>query len=283
MLDLAERHLQEAGAELAKGVHVPGAKEPVLALFAAFGLQALRLQHPLGGGGHGVAGGDQANVAAEHPLEHRGDKRVVGAAQDQRVHLGVLQRRAVGARGVHDPLIEREAVLDDRGEVGCGHLRHLELAPLGLEGATVRAPLHRGRRGEHPDPAAVADRRRDLGLGVDHGQHLDPVLAGNLESHVTARRGRRVTRHHQELRAPVEQEAGTERDPGAEPVRGLGAVGKSGGVAEIQVALLRQRHEQLVEDGEPADPRVEDGDRQGRARLAHAGIVPPGGQRLGRR
>ena len=57
---------------------------------------------------------------------------------------------------------------------------------------------------------------------------------------------------------------------------GLRAVGESGGVAEIEVALLRQRDEQLVEDGEPADPRVEDGDRQGRARLAHAGSSPRG-------
>ena len=55
VLDLTQRHLQEAGAELAERIHLAGAQEAVLALGVALRLEALRLEHPLGGGGHGVA------------------------------------------------------------------------------------------------------------------------------------------------------------------------------------------------------------------------------------
>ena len=61
--------------------------------------------------------------------------------------------------------------------------------------------------------------------------------------------------------------------PVREPVR----------VAEVEVVLRGQRDEQLVEDGEPADPRVEDGDRQGRALGRSCPVVRAAGHSEDRR
>jgi hypothetical protein len=49
----------------------------------------------------------------------------------------------------------------------------------------------------------------------------------------------------------------------AQLLLGAGAVGKAGGVAEVEEVLLGQRDEELVQDGEPAYAGVEDGDREG--------------------
>ena len=134
--------------------------------------------------------------------------------------------------------------------------------PWRLERAAVGAPLDRGRRGEHPDPAALGDRRRDLGLGLDHGHHLDPVLAGDLPRRVPARRGRRVAGDHSSFAPRSSRKRVDLRDRVAQPSWRLGPVREVGGVAEVEEVLLRQRDEALVQDGEPADPGVEDGDRQ---------------------
>ena len=48
-----------------------------------------------------------------------------------------------------------------------------------------------------------------------------------------------------------------------------GAVGQPGRVGQVQEVLVGQLHEQLVQDGQPADAGVEDGDRA-RARIGGA-------------
>src|SRR5436190_1430842 len=70
VLDLAERHLQEARAELAKGLDVARAQEPILALGGSRSGDAVAFEEALGRRGERVSGGDEAHVAAQHPLEH---------------------------------------------------------------------------------------------------------------------------------------------------------------------------------------------------------------------
>ena len=133
----------------------------------------------------------------------------------------------------------------------------------------VGAALDRRRGRQHADPARVGDRRGDLGLGLDHRDHLDPALAGHLARGLEPGAGGRVAGDHDQLRPPVEQEAGVALDALAQLVRCLRPVGKARVVAEVDVVLLGQRDQELVQHGEPADPGVEDGDRQrgiGRAR-----------------
>ena len=59
----------------------------------------------------------------------------------------------------------------------------------------------------------------------------------------------------------AEQPLGDRADPLAQPLRVAGAVGEHRRVAEVDEVLLGQRDQALVEDGEPADPRVEHRDR----------------------
>ena len=184
--------------------------------------EAGRLEGALDGGGDRVAAADQAHVAAEDPLQHRRHQRVVGAAEDQGVDLGPLQRRAVGAGHLHHALVEGRAVLDEGRQVGRLDLGHLERAALGLERAPVGAALDRVRRRQHPDPAAVGDRRRDLGLRLDHRDHLHPVRRRHLAGDVVADRGRRVAGDHQQLRAVAEQQLGDRAGSARAAGRGRG-------------------------------------------------------------
>ena len=121
-----------------------------------------------------MAGGDQADVAAQDPLQHRGDQRVVGAAEDHGVDVGSLQRRAIGAHRLDHALVERKAVLDYRREVVRLDLDHLQPRPCLCKRPAVCPALDRGRRRENPDPAGLGDRGGDLGLRLDHADDLDP-------------------------------------------------------------------------------------------------------------
>ena len=188
----------------------------------------------------------------------------MGAAEDQGVDPRALERRAVGAHRLDHLLVEREAALDDRREVGGRDLGHRELAALGAERPQVGAARDRRRRREHADPPGVGDRGRDLRLGLDHRDHLHPALRRRRARRLEPGRGGGVAGDHDQLRAAVEQVGGVALDAGAQLLVGLGSVGKARVVAEVEVVLLRQRDEALVQDGEPADAGVEDGDRQRR-------------------
>ena len=96
-------------------------------------------------------GRDDLDAAAEHPLEHRADQRVVRAAEDHRVDPRLAQRRDVAADGVLHPLVEREPALDDRREV---RARDGDRGPRA--GRPRRSP--RRRRRCRPSPASRAAR-----------------------------------------------------------------------------------------------------------------------------
>ena len=252
------------GCRAAEGLGIAGADEAVLALIGARGLERAAFEDPLRRRGERVAGGDQAHLAAEEALQHRRHQRVVRAAEDHRVDLGAAQRRAVGAHLLDHGLGERKPALDDRREVGRGHLGHGELAMGARERPQVGAAVDGGRGREHPDSTRVGDRGGDLGLGLDHGDDVDPALGGDLAGGVDPRPGGRVAGDHDQLRAALEQEAGVALDAPSQLLGALRAVGKTGIVAEVDVVLLGQRDQALVQHGQAADAGVEDRDRQRR-------------------
>ena len=155
-------------------------------------------------------------------LQHRRHQRVVGAAEDQGVDLGLAQRRAVGAGHRHHALVEGRAVLDERGQLRRLDLGHLERPPLRFQRPPVGAALDRVRRRQHADLAVGGDRGGDLGLRGDHRHHLHPAPAGDLAGDVLADRGRGVAGDHQQLGAAVEQQLGdrARSAPAAAPGRG---------------------------------------------------------------
>ena len=96
----------------------------------------------------------QANVAPEHPLEHRRHQRIVGTPEDQGVDARLAQRGAVRADRLDHLLVERKPVLDDRSEPRRRDLDDVELrvSRRFLERDPVGTALDRRRRREHPDP-----------------------------------------------------------------------------------------------------------------------------------
>ncbi len=110
-------------------------------------------------------------------------------------------------------------------------------------------------------PLAVAlAASRDSGPNDrDHGNDALELVAERRQR----RRGRRVAGDDEQLGAPVEQDAGELAGELGELRRGAVAVGEARGVAEVEEVLVGKRHEALVQNGEPADAGVENGDGQG--------------------
>jgi len=208
-----------------------------------------------------VAAADQSYVAAEDALQHRRDQRVVGATEDQGVDLSALQRRAIGTGHLEHALIEGGAVLDEGRQVGCLDFGYRKRPSLGLQGAPVGAALDRVRRCQHPDPAAVGNRGGDLGLRLDHRDHLHPMLRRDFTRHPLADRGRRVAGNHQQLRAALQQHRRNLPDSLPQPLRITRAIGEHRRIAEIDEVLLRQRDQALVQHGEATDAGIEHRDR----------------------
>src|SRR5439155_24914073 len=110
-------------------------------------------------------------------------------------------------------------------------------------------PVARGATG--PDPA-----------GLDDAEHVDaerrlhhPALDSGQ-----GRRGRAVARHDEQLHAPLDELLGDLEAEALELLRVAPAVREARRVAEVDEVLVRQRDEQLVQDGQPADAGVEDAD-----------------------
>ena len=169
VLDRADRQLQEARAGRAQRLGVAGGQEPVVALHGGGVAQPAAAEHVLDLPGDRVARADDLHTAAEHPLQHRPDQRVVRAAEDHRVHLRVAQRARVVAHRVDDLRVERRAALDQRhepraGDAGDGHERVRGRDRLLVGAAVGPSPAspcsRRGRCGSRPRPAPHRAARR---------------------------------------------------------------------------------------------------------------------------
>ena len=138
--------------------------------------------------------------------------------------------------------------------------------------ALVRPAGDGRRRREQPDATRAAAGDGELRGGRDDADHVDPavVLREVLLERPERRRARRVAGDDDQLGLGLEQVVGDlDREPLELRLRPL-AVREPGRVPEVDVVLGRQRHEQLVQDGEPADAGIEHGDGLLR-RGAHGG------------
>src|SRR5262245_40112552 len=96
----SERKLQEAGAGRAQLLGVSGGEEAVVAFADAGVAEASASEDVLDLARDRDARADDLDPAAEEALEHRADQRVVGAAEDDRVDLGLAERAGVVADGL---------------------------------------------------------------------------------------------------------------------------------------------------------------------------------------
>jgi teichuronic acid biosynthesis glycosyltransferase TuaC len=287
VLDEAEGHLQEAGAELAEALDVAGAEEAIVALAVAFAGRAGGTGEGAGGegvldlAGEGGAGAHEGDVGAEHALEHGADEGVVGAAEDHGVDLGFEQGPAGGANGGDGELVELLAGLDDGGEGGAGNGMKGDVWVDGGDGALVGGAGDGGGGGEQADATAAGGGDGLEGLGTDDAEDVD--REGGL-AHAGGEAGKGgggggVAGDHEELGVAAQELLGDLAGEGFDLLRGAFAVGEASGVAEIEEVLAGQADEQLVQDGEAADAGVEHGDRSragvdcGRG-AGHGAIIP---------
>ena len=201
---------------------------------------------------------DERHVAAEDTLQDGTDQRVVRAAEDDRVDSGRLQRLRVLTDGLDGSRAVRVVALDERHERRARDRHDLD---AGVERAKQRDVPARGDRGFRREQADAAVARRLHGgvrLGRDHADDGNGELGLEIRQ---GSRGRGVARDDDQLDAvPLEPGSDLEREPPDLGQRAR-AVRESRCVAEIHEVLVRQRDEQLVQDGEPAHARVEDADR----------------------
>ena len=119
LFDSAERELEEALPQRAEQRRIACGEEAVLALAGRVVLDTLPRQRLGDLARRLLRGEDERDVAAEHALEDRADERVVRAAEDDGVHVRVLERpRRIPARP-SSLLAERVGALDQR--TSCGH------------------------------------------------------------------------------------------------------------------------------------------------------------------
>ena len=209
------------------------------------------------------AGADDLHAAAEHPLEHRPDQRVVRAAEDHRVDLRVAQRARVVADGVDD-LARRTASRARSAARAAGRRRR----PRSRTGPPPRSPS-RTRRSA-PSPRSPCSRRGRCGSrprpaprpGWTTPSTSTPERRLHQPLPQRGQRGRRgaVARHDEQLDPPRQQLLGDLERERLDLLARPRAVRHPRGVGEVDEVLVRQLHEQLVQHREPADPGIEHAD-----------------------
>ena len=118
--------------------------------------------------------------------------------------------------------------------------------------------------------------RGETGLGTDHRDHRHTIRERAPERRQCGGRGG-VARDDQELGALVDEPCSELERKGLELGLRAVAVGEPRRVAQVDVVLVRQRHQALVEHGESADAGIEDGNWERTTGLAHAAMLaePP--------
>ena len=203
---------------------------------------------------------DERDAATEDPLQDRADERVVRAAEDDRVHAGLLQRLGIRANRVRDLLAERIVRLDERHEPRAGDRNDLR---AGIERANeldVSPARDRRLRREETDPAVPRGEDSGVRLGREDADDGNRELALKIGERGC---GRRVAGRDDELHALLLEVAGDLGREAPDLVQRPRPVRQPRAVAEVDEVLVREGDQALVQDGEPAHAGVEHADGAG--------------------
>ena len=255
MFDLADGQLQEPPAHLSEPLGIAGRQEGVRALALRPVLDSLARER-LGHLARRLLGGeDERDAAAEDPLEERPEDRVVRAAQDHGVDLGLAKRLGNLAHCFGGLIPERVVAFDQRHESRAGDRGHLHAGIDAPDQLGVAAAVHGCLGREQADAPVPGGERGRVRLGLEDAD--DRNREGALQVGKRSR-GCGVARDDDELHASgLEEVPDLERETtnlGKRP----GTVGQARVVAEVHDILGGKRDEELVEDGEAAHAGVED-------------------------
>ena len=137
--------------------------------------------------------------------------------------------------------------------------KHLEIGSQAQQGALVGAAAYRALGGQHQHPPAARCRdRRRHGARLNHAEHRQRcvVILEDLQRH----RGGGIAGNHQGLDAALDQNARRLDGIALHGGGALGAVGKTGGVAQVHKAFVRQRPPQRRQHRQPAHAGIEHAD-----------------------
>ena len=208
-----------------------------------------------------LARGHQGDVLAHDVGDRADEQRVVGAAQDQRVHPGLSQRQQVLLRPRHHLWPGGHAALGQLNEVRARSRQQLD-AGNRLQGVGVGPGVHRALGGDEPDPAVARHPRRRAGSGVDHLHHRHSLAQGVATAGIVQHRGRgRVAGDDQHLDPGVHQLVHDGQCQLADLVDRSGPVRGVLGVPDVEHLLPRQLVEDCTRYRQAADAGVEHPDR----------------------
>jgi hypothetical protein len=209
---------------------------------------------------------DQGDPVAHHVGDDAGQQRVVRAAQDHGVHVGLDQRVEV--------LVRHREELVTAGHPGLDELHEPRTHPRGQldvwcrgEGVVVRQRLGCGLGADHADPPTVRGGDRAARGGQDH---LDDRYVVPLPRVAEHGRARGVAGDHQGLHALRDEVVEALQCVLAHLADGLGAVRLPRGVAEVDQRLVRQLVDHRPGHGQPAETGVEDADGGIERRAGHS-------------
>jgi len=141
-------------------------------------------------------GGDQTHLRTQDAVDRRGDERVVGAPQHDRVDPALDDGLEITSRDLFELGSVYDAAFDHGHELGAGLLVDLDSRVQGVDCTPVRAARCRQRRGENSDApvARLLDRGPGPRLDDPNDRHLERSLC-----RPQCRSRRRVARDHDQL------------------------------------------------------------------------------------
>ncbi len=182
------------------------------------------------------------------------------AAEDERVD-GSTERREVALRDEVEDGTLGPALLGERHEERARHRHDLDPRALRPQECVVARAPDRSFGPDHADASRRRDAERRVDAGLDDAEDRD-AASSPLALEIVERPARRgVASDDERLDAPTPEVAG---HPARIPHHGLGRpspVRHARGVPEVDEVLGGEPFSQGFEDREPADARVEDGDR----------------------
>ena len=207
--------------------------------------------HRLGGGFGAV---HQRHAGARHALKDLSQQRVVGASQNQRVDFRtaaqVVAHQDLGLGRIRQPFLHHVH------QHGAGLRPHAQTARLQPPLIGLAAD---GRLGaDHADAGGAGDACRGFHAWVDYAPNRDGAArrqCGHRHG------GSRVACHHQGLHALAAQEFRDSRGEIDHHFRRFAAVGHARRVTQINEIAVRHAAPKGLQNGEPADARIEHADR----------------------
>src|ERR687897_1509316 len=214
-----------------------------------------------------ACGGDQTHLRTQDAVDRRGDERVVGAPEHDRVDPALHNRLEIATRDSFELGSVYDAAFDHGHELGAGLLVDLDSCVQGVDGSHVRAASRGQRRRENSDApvARLLYRGPRPRLDDPYDRHLERTLCRPQG------RGRRcVARDHDQLHVHAYKVVYNLESKPTDLGKVTYPVRHPRGVSEVYGVLVGQTVLDLCKHRQPAHARIENAYGP---RIAHGALL----------